>query len=167
MSPSLSLRTAHRGDAPEVDALLSRSYPTLLKPDYPPSAMVMAVPLLARGDPSLAASGRYYVAEIGGVMVGAGGWSFGNPHGGDMVEGLGHVRHLVVDPGYIHQGIGRRLMDRILRKSRAEGITRLECTSTRTALAFFESAGFVAEEVTELELGAGIGLPAIKMTRDL
>jgi hypothetical protein len=52
-------------DLPRIDALLSESYPALLKPDYPPSVLVTALPLIARANPSLLRSGTYFVAEDG------------------------------------------------------------------------------------------------------
>ena len=61
-----------------VERLLLRSYPRLLAADYPPSVMVTAVPLLARAQPGLLASGRYFVAEgANGRVLAAGGWSSG------------------------------------------------------------------------------------------
>ena len=47
------LRTASKQDIAAVDALLARAYPRLVKADYPPSALVMALPLISRAQPDL------------------------------------------------------------------------------------------------------------------
>lgn len=71
---TLTVRLAGRADLALVDALLARSYPALLKADYPPSVMVTAVPLIARANPGLVTSGHYYVVtDETGRVVGAGG----------------------------------------------------------------------------------------------
>jgi len=93
MTPTISLRKASLDDLSAVDRLLARSYPRLLVADYPPSVMVLAVPIIARARPGLLASGRYLVAvDAAGVVVAAGGWSAGR-QGGD-----GQVRHVATDP---------------------------------------------------------------------
>ena len=73
---AIAVRTARSGDLAAVDAVLARAYPRLLKPDYPPSVLVTALPLISRAQPSLLASGTYYVVEDdAGQVVGAGGWT--------------------------------------------------------------------------------------------
>ena len=49
----IRVRPAERSDMAAVDALLARSYPRLLKPDYPPSVLVTALPLISRAQPAL------------------------------------------------------------------------------------------------------------------
>ena len=57
MLDTLVLRPATPDDFADVDALLARSYPALLKHDYRPSVLVTAVPVLARANPALVGSG--------------------------------------------------------------------------------------------------------------
>ena len=76
----VTIRTADMTDLAAIDALLSRSYPRVLAHDYPPSVLVLALPLLSRAQPVLVTSGRYYVAETAdGRVLGAGGWSRAAP----------------------------------------------------------------------------------------
>ena len=63
MTRLFHIRPGTRADLARVDALLSRSYPRLLKRDYPPSVLVTALPLISRAQPALLDSGSYYVAE--------------------------------------------------------------------------------------------------------
>ncbi|MEE4118580.1 MAG: hypothetical protein V2I65_06165 [Paracoccaceae bacterium] len=78
MAETITIRATGVGDIAAIDALLARSYPALLRNDYPPSVMVTAVPLIARARPELVTCGTYYVAEdIAGRVLAAGGWTRG------------------------------------------------------------------------------------------
>lgn len=159
----LSLRIATRDDVAAVDRLLSRSYPRLLKADYPPSVMVTAVPLIARARPHLVASGRYYVAEAAGRgIVGAGGWSLR-----DRARGSAEVRHLATDPDYLRNGVAARIVAAILDAARAEGMERIDCLSTRTAVPFYTATGFRVLGAVDVVLAPGIAFPAVRMSRPL
>ena len=105
----LTIRPARRDDIPGIDALLARSYPQLLKADYPPSVLVTALPLISRANPQLVQSGTYYVAlDEAGRVLGAGGWSFGAPQGG-LADGVtAHIRHFATDPAAVRRGVGGR-----------------------------------------------------------
>ncbi len=163
-----TLRRASIADLSAVDRLLGRSYPRLLAADYPPSALVLAVPRFARAQPELLASGRYFVAEDGrGRVLAAGGWSWRSPAGGSAAEASGHVRHVATDPDAARQGMGRRVMERVIEDARAAGVARLDCLSTRTAVPFYRALGFRALHPQELPLGAGIGFPVMRMALDL
>ena len=151
-----------------VDALLARSYPVLLKPDYPPSVLVLALPIIARAQPRLIGSGRYFVVEdAAGTIVGAGGWSAGAP-GGDATEpARAHIRHVVTDHRRVRQGVGRALIERVLADARAEGAMVVDCLSTRTAVPFYQAMGFTPLGPRDVALRAGIVFPSIQMRRDL
>jgi N-acetylglutamate synthase-like GNAT family acetyltransferase len=165
MQPTVTIRRAQPGDLAAVDRLLARSYPRLLAADYPPSVMVLAVPVIARARPELMASGRYFLAvDVAGQVVAAGGWSTGSPAGG--VGGgtrTGHVRHVATDPDVVRQGIGRRLMREVMTDAAQAGMGVLDCLSTRTAVPFYAALGFRALGEIEVPLGAAIAFPAVKM----
>ena len=57
------IRPSTLSDLAAVDALLARTYPKLLKADYPPSVLVTALPLISRAQPKLLTCGTYYVVE--------------------------------------------------------------------------------------------------------
>ncbi len=169
----LTLRPTRPGDLAAVDALLVRSYPRLLAADYPPSVIVLALPIIARARPSLLASGRYYLVEdADGAVLGAGGWSAGSPAtdgaDGHLRAGTAHVRHFATDPAALRRGIGGAIMAEVLRAARGAGMRRLECLSTRTAVPFYAAQGFVvAGPEAEIGLAPGIGFPAIPMERPM
>jgi GNAT superfamily N-acetyltransferase len=168
MQPTVTIRRARPGDLAAVDRLLARSYPRLLAADYPPSVMVLAVPIIARARPELLASGRYLVAlDAAGTVVAAGGWSIAPPVGGAALGYLGHVRHVATDPDVVRQGIGRRLMHEVMADAAQAGVRRMDCLSTRTAVPFYAALGFRVLGETEVPLRPGISFPAVRMLADL
>lgn len=168
MPDTLTIRPATRADLAALDALLGASYPALLKPDYPPSVLVTAIPLIARANPRLVETGTYFLAEAeDGAIVGAGGWTRAAPPGGQTTTSVGHIRHVVTDHRRTRAGIGRRLMEYIIADARAAGITRLDCMSTRTAEPFYAACGFRALDDVTVPLRPGIDFPARAMTMEL
>ena len=167
MAETLTVRTARPSDLAAVDALLSRSYPALVRGDYPPSVVVLALPLLARANPKLLASGTYHVAEAeDGAILGAGGWTSSGLQG-VREPGMGHVRHVATDHRMVRQGIGTRIMTHTLSQARAAGMTTMDCLSTRTAVPFYAALGFRSLGPVEVGLRPGIVFPAVRMTRRL
>lgn len=171
MDANLTLRLAQPDDLAAVEALLKRSYPRLLKADYPPSIMVTLVPLIARARPELLASGRYFVVEDGqGRVLGAGGYSLAAPsrRGGEagiVVQALGHIRHVATDPDATRQGIGRQLMHAVFAAAHLEGVRRLECLSTLTAVPFYTAMGFGVVEPVTVPITPVLGFQAVRMQR--
>lgn len=156
------IRPSTKADLADVDALLARTYPKLLKADYPPSVLVTALPVISRARPELIACGTYYVAEEDGRILGAGGWTPDrkDPH-------LGHVRHVVTDDRALRRGIGRALIEHSLAEARTAGIMRMECWATRTAERFYQALGFETLGPIDVPMDRGIIFPSIRMMRDL
>ena len=156
------IRPATPADTSAVDQLLGRSYPKLLRPDYPPSTLVLALPGMTKARPSLLASGTYYVAEgQNGQLLGAGGWTR------NARRGRGDIRHVVTDPRALRQGIGRALMQHSFAVAKASGVFELECWATRTAVPFYKAVGFEVLGPMEVTLSSGVAFPAIRMVRGL
>lgn len=145
-----------------VDAMLARSYPKLLKADYPPSVLVTAIPLISHAQPRLLTCGTYYVAEQDGEIRGAGGWTRDRTN-----RARGHIRHVVTDYRHLRHGIARAILFHTFEMARRSGVTRMECWSTRTAEPFYESLGFAVLGPMELELAPGILFPFMRMIREL
>ncbi|GGH29729.1 Acetyltransferase, GNAT family [Cribrihabitans marinus] len=159
---SFVVRPTSKADLAAVDALLARSYPRLLKADYPPSVLVTALPLISRAQPALLASGTYYVAEEAAEILGAGGWT----RDGKRAD-LGHIRHVATDHRALRRGVGRAILRHALDMARAAGVTEMACWSTRTAVPFYAALGFETLGPMQVELGPGIRFPAVRMKRRL
>ena len=164
---SFFVRRATRADLSAIDLLLSDSYPRLLRPDYPPSVLVTALPLISRAQPDLVASGGYFVAERDGAILGAGGMTARAPGAERTRAGRGNVRHLVTDHRAVRQGIARALMERIVEAAHAQNLSALDCVSTRTAVPFYAAMGFRTLGEVDVALRNGVTFPAIRMERDL
>ncbi|PRY93911.1 GNAT family N-acetyltransferase [Donghicola tyrosinivorans] len=163
-----SIRPARLEDAERVTALLQASYPVLLQRDYPSDLLRRALPRICVAKPELLRSGSYYVAETPqGQIVGAGGWSWLSPVSAALPANMGHIRHVVTDPDHIRQGIGSALMTRALQHAADEGVRKLECMSTLTAVPFYEAVGLMAMTEIDLTLAPGIRFPAVHMTMTL
>lgn len=173
MDTSLTLCLAQPTDLAAVDALLARSYPRLLRADYPPSIMVTLVPLIARARPELLASGRYYVVKDGaGRVLGAGGYSLAAPTPRGQLPGaqhgtVGHIRHVATDPDATRRGIGRGLMQAVFAAAAAEGVRWLDCLSTRTAVPFYAAVGFGVVGPVDVPITPGLAFPAVRMLRQM
>ncbi len=168
MPADITIHPSTRDDIAAVDALLARSYPVLLKPDYPPSVLVTALPLISRAQPHLLTCGTYYVAVDGqGAVLGAGGWTFAAPGGAEAVAGTANIRHVVTDHRQTRRGIGRALMTHVLAEAASAGAQRLECLSTLTAVPFYRSVGFQALGPVDVPLQPGVSFPAVLMDRPL
>ena len=154
-------RIAHLADLPTIDALLARSYPVLLKADYPASVLVTALPRIARAQPRLLRSGTYWVTTDAAAAVACGGWmATGRP-------AVGEVRHVAVAPARTRTGLGRALMEAVLTQARAAGMRAMACRSTRGAVAFYAALGFEVVGPVEVPLAPGIAFPAVEMRRRL
>lgn len=168
MVSEITIRQTSVRDLPRIDALLSESYPVLLKPDYPPSVLVTCLPLISRAQPALLRSGTYYVAEDGeGRAMAAGGWTYSAPQGGVGPRDLGHIRHVVTHPEAVRRGLAGAIIERCFREARAAGLTWMMAQSTRTAVPFYKAMGFEERAEIEVMLRPGIGFPAVEMARGL
>ena len=158
----MQIRPSTKADLAAVDALLARTYPKLLKADYPPSVLVTALPVISRAQPDLLICGTYYVVEDGGVILGAGGWT---PDKNDHT--LGHIRHVVTDDRAVRRGVGRMVLTHSFEMARGAGITRMECWATRTAVPCYAAVGFEEVGPIDVTLAGGISFPSIRMLRDV
>ena len=81
--------------------------------------------------------------------------------------GIGHVRHVAVDPDRLRAGVGRALLGEVFVDALRHGIRWLDCLSTRTAVPFYQSLGFRVLHEVEIGLAPGIVFPAIRMMRQI
>jgi GNAT superfamily N-acetyltransferase len=168
MASQITIRPTTARDLSRIDALLSASYLSLLKPDYLPSVLVTALPLISRANPALLRSGTYYLAEDeDGRALAAGGWTYTAPQGGVGPRDLGHIRHVATHPSALRKGLASAIMDRCFREARAAGLTWMMAQSTRTAVPFYRAMGFEDRAEIEVMLRPGIGFPAVEMARGL
>jgi GNAT superfamily N-acetyltransferase len=121
---------------------------------------------MARAQPGLLASGRYFLVEENGQVLGAGGWSAEEPRGRSAIPGVAHVRHVATDARATRRGVGRLLMERVFDEASAAGMRQLLCLSTLTAVPFYEALGFRASSPLTLRIN-GVPFPVVEMMRPL
>lgn len=159
----MHVRVADNRDLQGIGVLLRRSYPVLMKRAYAPDVLALALPLMTQANPDLVSSGRFYVAEDGGAIVGCGGWSFFAPGTGATVDGLVHARHFAVDPDRVGTGVGRAIFDRSAMDAPLAGAIRMQAFSSLNAEPFYRKMGLQRRALIEIPIGPGVAFPAILM----
>ena len=76
---------------------------------------------------------------------------------GPSDDGL-ELDDLFVEPAVFRHGVGRALVEDVVRWARGRGVARISVTGNPHALAFYEAVGFVLEGETDTELGVGYRL---------
>ncbi len=163
----ITLRVATPDDEAVLTALISLAYGALDRRAYGGRSLEAALPLMSRANPKLLSGRTYYVAEIAGVPVGCGGWSFRAPGTGETAEGIAHIRHFATHLGHARKGIARLLLDHCLNEAAHAGAVAMRAQATLPAEPFYASAGFRRIGDVQAQLGAGVVLPAIDMERPL
>lgn len=168
MNDRFRLRLATQADQQPLTRLFAESYPVLLAPDYPPSVLERALPLMTRANPALLVSGSYYVMEptIGGEPLAAGGWTVESPHRPEL-PGTGHIRHVVTHPKATRQGLAAAIIRRSFEEARAARLTRLVALSTLTAVPFYAAMGFARECEETIAMTSEVSFPAMRMVCSL
>lgn len=159
----MHIRIALPVDAAAVTELLLRTYPTLMASSYDAGLLAAALPVMTRANPELLASGKYYVAEEDGRLVGCGGWSLDQPGSGRIEAGLSHLRHFATDPEMTRRGIGRSIILRCAADAAAHGTTRFQAFAGLNAEPFYRSLGLKRLAVFDLAMGPTATLPAVLM----
>jgi GNAT superfamily N-acetyltransferase len=148
--------------------VLAASYPALMGPAYDALLLARTLPLMTRANPSLLASGTYYLAlDESGAPAGCGGWSAVAP-GSDVREpGIAHIRHFGTHPDWTGRGVGRALFERCEADAGAAGFSRFTCFASLNGEGFYQALGFAALGPIEVRMGPDILFPSILMTRGI
>jgi N-acetylglutamate synthase-like GNAT family acetyltransferase len=162
------VRVSAPSDTDAVSALLAASYPTLLASHYERDLLDRALPFMTKANPTLLASGAFYVAQNRhGDLIGCGGWSLEHPGTAKVVCGEAHIRHFATHPGWTRMGVARSIMNRCCIDAKARDVSKLHCCSTFAAEIFYEALGFKSVAVTNIALDSEVPFPAILMQQDL
>lgn len=159
----MRVRVATTKDMQGIDALLGRSYSSLMPSAYRADVLALALPAMTRAKPELIASGSFYVAETAGSIVGCGGWTSAPPGDGATVDGLVHARHFAVDPDRARTGIGRAIFERVSNDACAVGAVRIQALSSLNAEQFYKRMGLDRLDLIPVPMGPGIEFPVVLM----
>jgi GNAT superfamily N-acetyltransferase len=166
MTEPFTIRVAGPDDAGAVSDVLAASYPVLMDGAYDMATLAAALPYMARANPTLLASGTYYVAETAeSVAIGCGGWTHERPGTGEREDGLAHIRHFATHPDWTGLGVGRALFDTCVGAATAEGVRRFEVYASLNAEGFYRALGFETIESLDIPMGDGAVFPSLRMIK--
>jgi len=162
------VRLSAPSDADAVSALLAASYSTLLASHYEKALLDRALPFMTKANPTLLASGAFYVAQSShGELIGCGGWSLEHPGTAKIVRGKAHIRHFATHPGWTRLGVGRSIMNRCCMDAKARDVSELHCCSTFAAENFYKALGFKTVAEADIPLDSEVSFPAVLMQHAL
>lgn len=157
------IRSATPADRAALEALIAECYSAIYPGWYDSDVLEEAMPQMLRIDARLLESGRYFAAEIDGVLAGCGGWSLNAPGSSSADKTTGHVRHFATRPDLMRQGVGGAILDRCIADARAAGVAALQCFSSLPGEAFYARHGFARVDVVTIMLGESTPFSAVLM----
>ncbi len=175
----IRLRLATMGDVPALVELIPMSARELSRGYYTDEQTEAAIRHVFGPDTRLIGDGTYFLAEDGGELAGCGGWSRRRTlYGGDQMKAAddplldpdteaARIRAFFVHPIFARRGIGRAILDACLDAAREAGFRRVELAATLPGVPFYRAFGFVEREALDVPMPGGLGLPVIRMDRDL
>lgn len=180
MSPlELRIRPARAEEADRIEAVQRASIRRLGRPYYSPAQIDGGLNHVGTLDPQLIADGTYYVAEVGGRIVGCGGWSYrpalhgANGAGGgtppttlDPAADAARIRAIFVHPDWARRGIARRLMRHAEAAAHRAGFRRFELLATLSGEPLYRALGYREIERVALELPDGTRFPVVRMAKE-
>lgn len=179
--PSYAFRRAGREETGLVQYLRFASLVCLEMPAQPLQAVRSFMGGLPDVDAELIETGRYFVADLGGELVGGAGWSalrIGLT-GERLVGEDGRVTQLVfqekvallrgffLDPDLGRRGVGAALLAQVESEAARDGYRSLEIVAPATSQIFYRSLGFKLVRKLQLSLDRGAMLPLLQMRKAL
>lgn len=173
------IRRAAEADIPALHALIEASVRGLQADDYTPAEIEGALGHALGLDSQLVLDGTYFIAEVDGVMVASGGWSyratlFGSdgmsgrgPENLDSTKDAAKIRAIFVHPAWARKGLGTLMLAHCEDQARSAGFRRLEMGSTLTGAPLYRLRGYEEGERIMVPLPNGEALPVIRMTKSL
>nr|WP_256489619.1 GNAT family N-acetyltransferase [Pleionea sp. CnH1-48] len=164
-------------DVKVIYKLIQRSSRVIGLEDYTSEQIEAALQSALGLDTQLVEDQTYYVIEDGDRLVACGGWSFrktlfGNDKEGgrdagriDPVEGAARIRAFFVDPDYARRGLGTLLLTTCENAAIEHGYHQLELMATMPGKRLYERFGYIAAETIEYDLGEGLTIPFVPMTK--
>ena len=177
--PTPRFRLATDAHVPAVRRLIDTSVRGLSEPLYSGQQIDSALRYLFGPDSRLIADGTYYVAEVDGEVIAAGGWSRRQTlHGGDQFKNgddplidpdrePARLRAFFVDPRWARRGIGGLMFHICSTAARAAGFRALELTATLPGEQLYATLGFAVVERGSVSMPDGVTLETALMRRSL
>ena len=176
---SFELRLATTTDIPALRELIPVSVRGLSAGYNTQEEIESALTFIFGVDSQLISDGTYFVSEVGGQIVGAGGWSKRQTlFGGDQMKteadpllnpttDAARIRAFYVHPDFARRGIGSSIIRACEAAAREAGFTRLELSATVPGEPLYIAMGYTVVERYRTLMPNGASLPAAKMAKSL
>ena len=178
--PEINIRLATREDVPALEELIPQSVRALSASYYSEREIESALIHIFGVDTQLIADDTYYLAEIDGRVVAAGGWSKRvTLFGGDQLKhktvdplldpatGAARIRAFYVHPNWSRRGLARRIIERCEHAAKAAGFARVELVATLPGEPLYSALGYSRCEAVPLSTPDGEVLLAFRMEKSL
>lgn len=173
----MQIRTATHDDIPQLRRLISESARRLSVGYYSTEQVEACVKEIFGVDTQLIADGSYYVIDVQGEFVAAGGWSARRTlYGGDQMKSgpdplldpqtdAARIRAFFVHPDWSRRGLARRIYDHCAAAAWAAGFRNFELMATQPGTPFYSALGFIPGDRVVVRLGGDVDVPFLRMTR--
>ncbi len=176
---AIEIRAATMDDCPAITRIIAESARVLGKPDYTDDEIEAALKGPWGLDTQLVKDSTYFLVNVDGELAACGGWSFRATLFGsdaeasrdathlDPAKDAARIRAFFVRPGFARQGIGTLLMQHCEAAAIAAGFRSLSLGSTLPGQRLYAVHGFVAGDPIDYDLGDGLSMLVIPMTKQL
>lgn len=177
---AVAVRHARLRDVPVLQTLIDQAVRGLMHHDYTPRQVDSAARYLFAVETRLIEDRTYYVAEVNGVLIGAGGWSrrhaFSSYEYGvsknaeaylDPRYDAARIRAYFVHPAFARRGIARELLATSEADARSNGFWQTELIASSTGVPLYEKAGYTALGEESVTLTDGVTLTGLRMMKFL
>jgi GNAT superfamily N-acetyltransferase len=174
------LRLATATDIEPIRELIADSVRGLAKGIYSDAQIELSIRSVFGVDHQLIEDGTYFVADVGGRIVGCGGWSrrqtlFGaseyaesrNSTPLDPRSQPAKIRAFFVHPDAARRGIGRAILQRCEAGALEAGFTTAEMMATLPGVPLYEACGYEKHEVHDVNLPDGGTIVCVRMSKRL
>lgn len=166
-------------DCPAITQLMAESARVLGKPDYTDDEINAALQSAWGLDTQLVRDSTYFLVYLDSELAACGGWSFRKTLFGSDAEGsrdaarldpatdAARIRAFFVRPKFARQGLGSMIMRRCEQDAGKAGFRSLALGATLPGQRLYAAHGFVASEPIDYDLGNGLSMQVIPMTKSL
>ncbi|WP_443750624.1 GNAT family N-acetyltransferase [Asticcacaulis solisilvae] len=178
-SDAIRLRVAGLDDVEAIRGLMKVSIARLQKGFLTPEQIAVSHHFMEL-DTQLIRDGTYFIAEIGGVLAGCGGWSYrATLYGGDAslvarepqrldpATDPARVRAMYTSPDFIRRGVGWAILQASEDAARAAGFTTAELMATLAGVPLYERCGYRTIEAIATDPVDGVSIPLKRMRKAL
>ena len=171
----MRIRLALMSEVSALEALIAASVRALSVNYYSSEQIESALVHVFGVDTQLIVDGTYFVAELGGKIVGCGGWSKRKTlFGGDQTKSgednlldpstdAARIRAFFIHPDFARRGIGKQLIESCETAAKNAGFRRLEMGATLPGEPMYQAVGYEVLERFDLPFSNGVTLPLVRM----